>query len=107
MWCVAKKVDWHLCLLKSITWTTKHGQIQNTPLQSAAVLFFNPMSSAPLMPVWYNKTAGYKPNKNLLWFNSQKFGQGWIYILVASYFKNGFIFLLFNGSEFETNLVYS
>lgn len=98
MWCAAKKVDWHLCLLKSITWTTKHGQIQNTPLQSAAVLFFNPMCSAPLMPVWCNKTTR-------IFFDSivKKFGQGWdmeIYIgcrgLVSFYQKTvGFFGLMF------------
>lgn len=79
MWCVAKRVDWHLCLLKSITWTTKHRQRQNTPLQNAAVLFFNPMCSAPLKLVWCNKARGYKTNKNLLWFNTQKFRQGWLF----------------------------
>lgn len=79
MWCVAKRVDWHLCLLKSITWTTKHRQRQSSPLQNAAVLFFNPMCSAPLKLVWCNKARGYKTNKNLLWFNTQKFRQGWFF----------------------------
>lgn len=80
MWCAAKRVDWHLCLLKSITWTTKHRQRQNTPSQNAAVLFFNSMCSAPLKLVWCNKAKGYKTNKNLLWFKIQKFGQGCYFI---------------------------
>ena len=79
MWCAAKRVDWHLCLLKSITWTTKHRQRQNTPLQNAAVLFFNPMCSSPLKLVWCNKARGYKTNKNFLWFDTQKFRQGWFF----------------------------
>ena len=88
MWCAAKRVDWHLCLLKSITWTTKHRQRQNTPLQNAAVLFFNPMCSSPLKLVWCNKARGYKTNKNFLWFDTQKFRQGWFFFFFFGLVQN-------------------
>lgn len=39
---------------------------QNTPLQNAAVLFFNLVCLAPLKLVWCNKARGYKTNKNIL-----------------------------------------
>lgn len=57
----------------------KHRQRQNTPLQNAAVLFFNPLCPSPLKLVWCNKTRGYKTNKNFLWFDTQKFRQGWLF----------------------------
>ena len=47
MWCAAKRVDWHLCLLKSITWTTKHRQRQTLHCKMQ-LCYFSILCALPL-----------------------------------------------------------
>lgn len=67
-----------------VYWRVLHEQ-QNTGrgrtlhCKMQPVLFFNSICSAPLKLVWCNKANGYKTNKNLLWFNTQKFRRGCLF----------------------------